>query len=168
MNEEKFWFAIYTKPKCEFKAAEDFRSINIEYYLPTITTLRKWSDRKKQIIEPVFKSYIFIFATEKERLYALTSPAVVKTISFDGIPAKIPADQIENVRKILNQKPEIYIQEKVIKAGTKVKITSGPFAGVEGIVFLDSDKHKMLAVSIDLLKRSIIIKLHEESISQIL
>lgn len=69
MNEimqERAWYALYTKPKAEFKAAQQLKCIGIDYYLPTITKIKQWSDRKKRITEPVLRGYIFIYATEKK------------------------------------------------------------------------------------------------------
>jgi transcription antitermination factor NusG len=65
---QKYWFVLYTKPRHEFKAEEQIKSLNIEVYLPTTTVVKQWSDRKKKVTEPLFKSYIFIYADEKERL----------------------------------------------------------------------------------------------------
>jgi len=58
------WYALYTKPRHELKAKSQLSSVSIEYYLPTITVTKQWSDRKKKIEEPVFKGYIFIKVNE--------------------------------------------------------------------------------------------------------
>ena len=55
----KYWYVLYTKPRHEFKAEAQINSLNIESYLPTNTVIKQWSDRKKKITEPLFKSYIF-------------------------------------------------------------------------------------------------------------
>ena len=60
--EIKKWFALYTRPRHEFKALEQIKELEVETYLPTITVIKQWSDRKKKITEPLFRSYIFIFA----------------------------------------------------------------------------------------------------------
>ena len=44
-NIDKNWFALYTKPRGEFKAAEQLNVNEINYYLPTLTTVKQWSDR---------------------------------------------------------------------------------------------------------------------------
>ena len=87
---EKSWFALYTRPRSEFKAAEQINSLGVYYYLPTITKVRQWSDRKKKITEPVIRGYIFIYGDEKERLISLEQQAVVRCVFEAGRPAKIP------------------------------------------------------------------------------
>jgi len=163
---DKNWFALYTKPHHEFKAQLHLVSLNIENYLPTFTVTKKWSDRKKKVIEPIFKGYIFIYANEKERLYSLQHPSIVRTINFNGKPAVIPDWQIQNLKIMLAENPEIFVTDK-IELGTKVKITSGPFADVVGVV-QELNNGTWLAVSIDLLQRSILVRLTKDSVVRIL
>lgn len=163
VSKKKFWFALYTKPKHEFKAVQYLDSAEIENYLPTITTIKQWSDRKKKITEPLFKGYIFVFCNEKERYESLQNYAILSTVSFEGKPAKIPNWQIENLKILLAEEKEIFVSDK-IKMGTKVKISEGPFKGVTGIVTQSDEHGKMLGVTIDLLRRSVLVKLPKESI----
>ncbi len=158
---ERAWYALYTKPRSEFKAAEKIKENGINYYLPAVTRVKQWSDRKKTITEPLLRSYLFIFASEKERLISLEQNSVVRCISDNGRPAKIPEWQIENLRKVLHTRSELYIKEGLI-AGTKVLIKSGPFEGVIGIV-QSGENGSTVAVLIDLLNRSIIAHLPDKS-----
>ncbi len=161
------WYALYTKPKHEFKAKSQLHSVSIEYYLPTIFVTKQWSDRKKKIEEPVFKGYIFINANEKERLIALQQSAVIQTICFNGKPSVIPGWEIDNLKKMLSAKPEIFISDK-IETGAKVKIVNGPFNGVIGVVTEYKKGENYLAVSVDLLQRSVLVRLPKESIIKII
>ena len=102
MSEIKHWFALYTKPRHEFKAQVQIESENITCYLPTITKLKQWSDRKKKVTEPLFRGYIFIESSERERLVAVELNSIVKTIFFDGKPSIIPDNQINNLRNLLS------------------------------------------------------------------
>lgn len=158
---DKAWFALYTKPRSEFKAAEQIQTAGVEYYLPTITEIRQWSDRKKKITEPVLRGYIFILATEKERLISLEQYSVVRCITERGRPAKIPNWQIENLKNMLNHKAEFHITNKLFP-GSKVRIKEGPFEGIIGTI-IDTENGKDIAVSIDLLNRSVTTHLPKES-----
>lgn len=166
-SEKSNWYALYTKPKHEFKAKTELHSVSIECYLPTIIVTKRWSDRKKKIEEPVFKGYIFINVNEKERLIALQQSAIVSTICFQGKPSIIPEWEIENLKKILSSNPEIFISDKIV-TGTKVKIIDGPFRDVIGVVTEYKKGENYLAVSIDLLQRSVLVRLPQESIIKIM
>ncbi|MGA7719661.1 MAG: UpxY family transcription antiterminator [Ignavibacteriaceae bacterium] len=163
---EKAWFALYTKPRSEFKAAEQIDECGINYFLPTLTRIKQWSDRKKKITEPLLRGYIFIFADEKERILSLEQQSVVRCIFDSGRPAKIPQWQIDNLRTMLNSNSELSIKEGLVP-GTQVRIKDGPFDGVIGIV-KNSESGKTITVSIDLLNRSIIAHLPKESTIEVL
>jgi transcriptional antiterminator RfaH len=162
---DKAWFALYTKSRSEFKAAEQLQSINVQYYLPVIVKWKKWSDRKKKILEPILKGYIFILADEKERKLSLEQFSIVRCVFDNGRPAIIPEWQIENLKKMLSKESEFLIQDGLIP-GVKVKIREGPFEGIIGVVH-ESDNGKTIAVSIDLLRRSVIAHLPKESIFEV-
>jgi transcription antitermination factor NusG len=161
----KHWFALYTKPRNEFKAAKQLEAVGVEYYLPTITKISHWSDRKKKITEPVLRGYIFILSNERERIQSLEQPSIVRCISERGKPARIPQWQIDNLKRMLETDSEFHIKEGLVP-GVKVKITDGPFQGVIGVV-QEAGAGRTIAVSIELLNRSVIAHLPNESIIEI-
>jgi transcriptional antiterminator RfaH len=156
-SKEKYWFALYTKPRSEFKAEQQLMGAGIEYYLPTITRLKQWSDRKKKVTTPLLNGYIFIFANEADRLISVEQPAIVRCVFDSGRPARIPEWQIDNVKKFLETDQDVIVHNGIVP-GANVIIKSGPFEGVRGIV-IDGDEGKSISVSIELLNRSIIARL---------
>lgn len=84
------WYVLYTKVHHEFKAQIQLNNLNIKNYLPANSRLKQWSDRKKKVREPLLKGYIFINATEKERLIALEQSSIVRCLFDNGKPAIIP------------------------------------------------------------------------------
>ena len=97
------WYAVYVKSKCEkktFKLLEDKR---IEVYLPLLNRLKQWSDRKKMVAEPLFKSYIFVRSDLKNYYDILNTPGVVRFIGFEGKPVPVPDNQIVAVRQYVGE-----------------------------------------------------------------
>lgn len=158
----KYWFVLYTHSKCEFKVADSLLQMQIDYFLPTRKVLRKWSDRQKEIDSPLFPGYIFIHADESERLKSIELKQVAKCLSDFGKPAIVPEWQIKTLEKMLNEKARFDIIEGIIK-GKEVEISSGVFAGYKGIV-LNAENKNQIAVSIELLNRSIILHVKEDKI----
>lgn len=156
------WYALVVKSRCEFKAEEELHSINVETYLPTTVSIRKWSDRKKEIKLPLIKGYIFIYATETERLYSLEQNSVVKCLFDGGRAAVIPDWQIENLKRVLEYNPKVTVESGLVK-GDLVKIIEGPFRDVVGVLNSDENE-RSIRVSIDLINRSVIVNLPPESI----
>ena len=77
------WYAIYTKSRSEKKVATRLQEMGISVYCPTQTVLRQWSDRKKKVTEPVFRSYVFVqFKDEAERLAILQTYGVVAFVRY--------------------------------------------------------------------------------------
>jgi transcription antitermination factor NusG len=161
-DDVRYWYALVVKSKSEFKAEDELSSAGVTTYLPSTTLVKKWSDRKKEIIVPIIRGYIFIYANEKERFYSLEQKSVVKCLFDVGRPAVIPDWQIENLKRVLESKPEITI-ENGIAIGDSVKIIDGPFEGVVGVL-QSSAKGRTLSVSIDLIHRGIIVRLPNESV----
>ena len=64
LPEEKWnlprWYAVYTKGRHEKAFERELRKKRIETFLPVRRVVRHWSDRKKLIEEPLFKSYLFV------------------------------------------------------------------------------------------------------------
>lgn len=162
----RFWFALYTKPRHEFKAAEQLKDVNVDYYLPVVVKLKQWSDRKKKVTEPLIRGYIFIHASEKERITALEQNGIVRCVTFNGRVATIPDWQIENLRRMLETESDFLISEKIM-AGQKVKVISGPFEGVTGLVNYTSNG-KTISITIDMLKRSVTAVLPTESVVKVM
>ena len=160
-NNDKKWFALYTKPRHEFKAALQLESEEISYYLPVIKRLKQWSDRKKKITEPLLRSYIFIFADEKERYLSLQQLSIVRCIFDNGRPAVIPEWQIDNLRKFLNKEVDIVVHSGIVP-GAKVKILDGPFEGVIGVIKREV-KGRSIAINIYLLNRSVLAQISKNT-----
>jgi transcription antitermination factor NusG len=162
---EKYWYALYTRSRSENKAAEQLNNEGVNYYLPVVTKWKKWSDRRKKITEPLLKGYIFIYADEKERMLSLEKNAIVRCVFDMGRPARIPDWQINNLKKMLSKETDFLIKDGLVP-GSKVKIKEGPFDGVIGII-QESDNGNTIAVSIDLLKRSVLAHLPKDSIFEV-
>ncbi len=163
-DESKNWFALYVKPRHEFKVQESFRILGLEHYLPTHVQVKQWSDRKKKVKEPLFKGYIFLYATSKERYQALAVESVINTVSFQGKPSIIPEWEIENLRRFMTISSNVIVSDK-IKIGTHVKIVDGPMKDIEGVVYRH-DSDEMIAITIDLLNRSVSVVLPKESVTE--
>lgn len=160
-NNEKKWFALYTKPKHEFKASLQLESEGIDFYLPVITRLKQWSDRKKKITEPLLRGYIFIYADEKERNLSLEQYSIVRCIFDNGRPAVIPDWQIDNLKNFLSKKEDVIVNSGVVP-GARVKILDGPFEGIIGVIKQEA-KGKTIAVNIELLNRSVLTQISNET-----
>jgi transcription antitermination factor NusG len=159
---ENHWFALCTKPRCEFKAKKQLDYLETRNYLPIKERFSKWSDRTKKIVEPIIRGYIFIYGDERARLLALEQTSVVKCICQGGRAACIPDWQIENLKKIEKNSVNIKVLNGLV-CGKKVEVIDGPLKGVIGTIEKVGCQHS-LVISIDLLNRSIIVHLSDANL----
>ena len=139
------WYAVYTRPHNEKKVCSWLKENNIECYLPLKSSLRQWSDRKKWIEEPLFRSYIFVRVSYIEYFNVLSIPGVVKYVSFGGQPQAIPDNQIEYIKIIVQQRDqEIEVNYKNIRKGLECEVLFGPLKGIRGEVVRISGQSRLV------------------------
>ncbi len=162
---ERNWYTIYTRPRSEKKVESQITQLQIKAYLPIRTVIREWSDRRKKINEPLFPSYVFVYANAKERFLSLKSRGVVRMVSFNGQPARIPETQIEAVRRILEcgYATEDY---PFLSKGDAVEIISGPLTGLKGFVTEERGK-KHFIVSVEGIYKSLSINIDARILKRI-
>lgn len=155
---ERYWYALYTRPKCEKKVASALTELQIETFLPLKNVIKIWSDRKKKLMQPLFPSYLFVYANLKERLASLQPRGTVNIVGFNGIPSRIPNDQIDAVRRVLQHG---YVPEDCpyIENGDEVEVIDGPLTGLTGRV-VEKRGEQHLIISLDTLYKSMSINIH--------
>lgn len=166
-SQKKSWYVFYTKSRFEKKIDSALIEKGIESFLPLITVVKRWSDRKKKVEEPLFKSYIFAYANEKERLEVLQTQGVVKCIMFNGRIAIVPDFQIEGIKRLLEHKAESLVVGEWFDKGDIIKVISGPLEGMEGIVEMKSDGNWVI-FNIESIGKSIRAKLSAAEVIKII
>jgi transcription antitermination factor NusG len=132
MNENKNWYAVYTRPRWEKKVAEQLTRKNVENYCPLNRVLRKWSDRKKVVQEPLFTTYVFVKASEAEMATLRQTDGVVNLVYWLNKPAVIPEKEIEAIRVFLQEHSNVTLQKTSININDRIRIIGGPLVAHEG------------------------------------
>ncbi len=132
----KNWFAIYTNPRWEKKVNTKLLNKGIESWCPVQKLQRQWSDRKKIIEDPLFKSYVFVHISEEEKIKVLNTEGVIQFVYYLKKPAIIRNEEIELVRSYLLEKNvQISIQNlRQFEEKDLVIISKGVFMDNEGVV----------------------------------
>lgn len=136
MAQEQLWRVFYTFPRAEKKCERRLIDQNIDAYLPKHTVVRQWSDRKKKVVEPLFRNYIFARVDERQRLKVLQTDGIVRCVAFQGKPAIVQEEVIEQLRLALEKGDGFAVVDYVPrpKIGTQVVVTEGPMRGLRGEV----------------------------------
>ena len=155
---DKTWFAIYVKSRSEKKVAQAFEESNIDFYLPLIKQLKQWSDRKKWVEEPLFKSYVFVHIDEKQYYEVLQVPGVVRYITFEKKAVPIRPQQIEAIKYFLNEKEPEFDNLQNWEKGRQVEVILGSMTGLIGQLVDVKGKHKV-SILIDAINRTLLIQI---------
>jgi len=133
---ERQWHAIYVKSRSEKKVLWQLEEAGITAYLPLITQVKQWSDRRKKVEEPLFRSYVFVFSNEKEYIPILNVYGVVRFITFEHKAVVVPENQILAIKRFVEDYEhgeEFKMQNKEdLKVGQMVRIITGPMKGLVG------------------------------------
>jgi transcription antitermination factor NusG len=159
------WSALHTRYQHE-KAVESLLTAKgFETFLPTYDRVRRWKDRNKRIAEALFPGYLFVANVEERRLQAITTPGVCAVVSAGGVPAVIPTDEIETIRKSVSD-PSRVAPHPYLEKGDTVRVEWGPLAGVEGILVRTKDSFR-LVVSIEILGRAAAVEIDASCVEKI-
>jgi len=137
------WYAVYTLPRAEKKAYAELVRDGIDAYLPLMRTLKQWSDRKKWVEEPLFRSYIFVNISEKRYFDVLNTTGVARYITFEGKAVPIPPQQIEAVRFFLSSDDPLPENMEQYLPGQSVEVIKGPLKGLFGELIHLAGKQKV-------------------------
>ena len=134
MNPAKHWYALYVKSRSEKKVLTQLEEQGFEAFLPLVTHVKQWSDRKKKVEEPLFKSYVFVHSTDKEHYPILNVYGVVKFVTFEHKAVVVPDNQILAIKRYINdfQEEENNLKNTELKEGQMVRIIAGPLMGLTG------------------------------------
>lgn len=146
MTEIKRWYAVHTKPRWEKKVASLLDDIHITRYCPLNRVVRQWSDRKKIIQEPLFKSYVFVQISSKEHLAVRKVDGVINFVYWLGKPAIIRDVEIEIIRQFLKEYSNVQIERSSINVNDVVRIIRGPLLEQEGTVVLVKNNRVKVAL----------------------
>ncbi|MEM6883617.1 MAG: transcription termination/antitermination NusG family protein [Verrucomicrobiota bacterium] len=154
------WWVLKARPRCEKKIQLLLEGQGQSVFLPCRSSRREYSSKSVTFSLPLFPGYVFaqFSPLQKNAILASTPSAGVIEVQ----------DQITFIRQIsalqdLLQRTQDVEVCPFIEAGKRVRITSGKFRGMEGIVARYSRK-KRLILSLDLLRQSVEVELSAETV----
>jgi transcription antitermination factor NusG len=155
------WYALYTAPRHEKFVADQINRLGVDCFLPLYRSVRRWKDRRKELALVLFPGYVFVQMALKNRLRVLQLPGAVRLVGFNGLPAALPEEEIENLRTRLssgNIEPHPYLS-----VGRRVRVRSGPLQGLEGIIVRTKERCRIV-LSIHLIMRSVAVEVDSSDV----
>jgi transcription antitermination factor NusG len=161
------WYAIQIRPRHEKKVSGDLQQAGVTHYLPLVSQVRRWSDRRKVVEIPLFPGYAFVrsMPTAQDRLRVLKIQGVLWFVGDQGAGTPIPESQIDDIRAVLaNGIP--FKEYPFLKVGQRVRIRGGALEGMEGVL-VGSKGNRCLLISVNLIQRSLALSVEGYDIEEI-
>jgi transcriptional antiterminator NusG len=162
---EANWYALSIKSRHEFVVSGELRRKGIETFLPSVTKLSRWKDRKKLVELPLFPGYLFVYIAPdpEEFLRVVKTRGTVTLIALEpGRPTPVAPEEIRSLKRVLEsgEKLDIYPH---FQTGSRVRVKRGLLQGAEGVLAKKEDQDVFL-VSIELLGRSVGVKMSADDV----
>lgn len=162
---KKQWYALYTRPKWEKKVADQLEKKKVEVYCPMNKVERQWADRRKVVTEPLFSSYVFVYITEQEALSVKQTDGVVNFVYWLSKPAVIRNEEIDTIKKFLNEYDYVTVEKAQVNLNDRVRIINGPLMMWEGQVV--EIRTNTVKITLPSLGQTLIAEIRKENIETI-
>ena len=73
---DRRWWVISTRPRQEKSLARDLLSYQFPFFLPLVPRRRIYRGRKMGSLIPIFSGYLFLLASDEERLRAVATSRI--------------------------------------------------------------------------------------------
>lgn len=159
------WYALLTRHQHEKTVAAALSNKNHVVYLPLYRSVRRWQDRAKQILLPLFPCYVFVREGMDRQLEILKTPGIIHIVSWGGRPAIVPQTQLVAVRQILESCLHVE-SHPYLQCGDRVRVKTGPLMGLEGILVRKKGLAR-LVISMEMLGRSAAVEIDVLNVERI-
>ena len=161
------WYAIHTRSQHEKSVAGHLQDQGINTFLPLVTEVHRWSDRRKLVQMPLFSCYAFVHMPFVPELWAkvLRVSGVLSFVGVRGQGVPIPEKQIDSIRTILLGIAP-YTLCPFLKVGQQVRIRGGALDGMEGIL-VARNGGRTVVISIEPIQRSLAVRIGDYQVEPI-
>ncbi|MGA9448370.1 MAG: UpxY family transcription antiterminator [Candidatus Sulfotelmatobacter sp.] len=152
------WYGLQTRPRHEKIVAQRLEERGVTTFLPLVTEVHRWSDRKKSVQMPLFSCYVFakFVPNRSDRLRVLRVDGVFGLVGASGEGTPIPDVQIDAVRSLVETELP-WSSHPFLKIGQRVRIRSGALDGMEGIL-VSRNGDRTLVISVEAIQRSLAVR----------
>ncbi len=152
------WWALYTLARREKELMRRLRGLEVPFFGPLAPRKnRAPNGRVRLSYIPLFTGYVFLCGNEDQRRLALTTNCVSRVL-----PVPDRGDLVRDLQQIhrLIQSDAPLTPEARLQPGMRVRVRSGPLAGVEGVVIKRRGKDRLL-VAVQFLQQGASVSLED-------
>lgn len=160
------WYVCHTRSRHEKKVDRLLAERGFETFLPVARQVRRWKDRRKAVEFVMFPGYTFVRASLTDIGRVLATTGVVDVVRSGGAPVAVAHDDVDNVRRLAAAFAQTDIESELVPlptAGARVRITSGPFQGIDAVV-VDQRGSRRLLVGFEVIGQALRLDLDANSL----
>ena len=157
------WYALQVRSRKEGYVASQIQGQGFECLLPTYKSVRKWSDRVKEVEHPLFPGYLFCRFDFENRRPVITTPGVLQIVGYGRTAISVSDEEIQSLQLAVSsgmpKQPWPYLE-----VGQRVRVNYGTLSGLEGILVNVKGNHRVI-LSVTLLQRSVAMEVETSWLS---
>lgn len=125
------WRVLHTRSRQEKAVVETLDAAGVEHYLPLVRRTRRYARSGRVVEMPLFPGYVFLRGTREQAFLASGTGRIANIIET--------ADQDRLERELRSLRLALEVTGALdpypfLGEGRAVRVRSGPFKGVEGVV----------------------------------
>jgi transcription antitermination factor NusG len=158
-SDDARWYAVRTRSRHEKIVTDQLQGRNVITFLPLVTQVHRWSDRRKTVQVPLFPGYTFVRVVPSAEQYVrvLRVYGVSSFVGVRGHGTPIPDKQIADIQALLTSNAAYSICP-LLRVGQRVRIRGGCLDGVEGLLTARNGECN-LVISVEPMQRSLAINI---------
>jgi transcription antitermination factor NusG len=151
------WFALQVRSRRESPISAHLSGQGYECFLPMYKSTRRWSDRVKEVDQPLFPGYLFCRFDLHNRGPVLMTPGIQQIVGVGRTPMPVEESEMESIRQALASglpsQPWPYLE-----LGQRVRVNHGSLKDLEGILINFKGSNRVV-LSVSLLQRSVAMEI---------
>ncbi|HUT78611.1 MAG TPA: transcription termination/antitermination NusG family protein [Polyangia bacterium] len=164
------WYAVHLRSNRERISAALLADRGVEVFLPAYRVASSRRDRRVVLERPLFRGYLFarLDLHGPGRIEVLRAPGTVRIVGFGPEPTPIADPVIDSLMILVGAGCDEIRAHPLVRAGQRVRVVDGPFAGAVGVLARAPGRRDRLVVEIDLLGRAVAVPIDPEQVEPLL
>jgi transcriptional antiterminator RfaH len=167
INDDALWTAVHLKSRCEKQVRDHCERNEIACYLPLVRKVKRYQRRNVETFLPMFPGYMFVQLGPGESTTLLKCHRVVHILHIDKEREGQLVEELRALQILEKAALEAHLVAKPeLVPGKMIEVTSGPCAGLCGIVERRQGKTRV-TVNVELLGQSVSMEVDANELDEL-
>ena len=152
--EPQAWVVAHVRPRCEKKLELFCQTESIPVYVPLKRSAHQYEGRVRVFMKPLFPGYVFCLCNPQQKQTVKQNQYTANLLTVVNQAALV--HQLRQLVHALSVGDAVEVMPYLEK-GKRVRVTGGPFKGLEGIVERIAQKTNVV-ISIEMIQQSVFME----------